>query len=465
MRNHFLGLSTLILLGGLAGILTMTLTHGQVTPPRELPGNLPVDLKNPAKSSSRDIRPVAATGNPVASKSTVAAPVKSRQAAFDRYRNMDALPELTRQIVMTTQTGIEWLQRYNQPHGLFWNGYLPAVNQLSQDEHFLHQAMATFVLARAARFTGEERYIVRANQAVLAILSNTIIDPASPGVRRTAQPSVVCNRLAAVGFIVLAIHELPEPAQDLLGKAEELCAFIRSQQREDGSLNYMDGASENSRTIDSSGIDLYPGPALYAIALSQRASPAAWKTDLLRKSMAYYRKWFRAQPSPQFVGWMTAACVESYLQTKEMPFAEFALEMNDWLCSLQYEQAPDPRKPLWRGGFKSMANGTVRATAPGVEAALYAQSLADCCRLVRQMPAPDVPRYDRYRGSAIRTLQFLTTLQFTEANSLHISSSYRMMLVGGFHPTHTDGNLRIDQSAACVSAFVQFLASGADRAQ
>jgi hypothetical protein len=81
------------------------------------------------------------------------------------------------------------------------------------------------------------------------------------------------------------------------------------------------------------------------------------------------------------------------------------------------------------------------------------------------MPTPDVERYEKYRSTLIRALQFVSTLQFTDPNTLHIAANYRLMLVGGFHPTHSDGNLRVDQTAQAVSAFIQFLASGVDRVQ
>ena len=460
MRNRFSGRIALVILGGLAGALTMSFTRGQGPAPRPLPPDLPaLDAKAPPVPST--IRPVSATAGPSAVPVAVQ-PGKSRPpVAFDRFRNLDALPELTRQMVMSAQTGMEWLYRYNQPHGQFLQGYLPAVNQLIEGDNYLHQAMATFALCRAARFTGDDRYLVRANQAILTLLSGTTVDK---GVRRLAQQSLVCNRLGAAGYLVMAIHEMPEPAADLLVVAEELCAFIRQQQREDGSLSYLD-FEDNLQSADRDGVNRYPGPALYAIALSQHSRPAVWKAELVRKAIGYYRSWFKEHPDPTFIPWMTAACVESYSLTKENACAGFAFEMNDWLCTLQYEQSPDPRKPLWRGGFKSVSHGRVEATMPGVESALYAQSLADCCRLLRQMTAPDIQRYDRYRSALIRNLHFLTTIQFTESNTLHIAANYRMMLVGGFHPTHLDGNLRVDQSAAGVSALVQFLTSGADRQQ
>jgi hypothetical protein len=459
MRNHVKRIGFLLPLGALASILIASWTIlAQGQPPLELPPQLPaVEVKAPGPPSTA-VRPASSTQP---ATSTIATPKQRRPVAFDRYRNLSKLPELTRQIVIATSTGMRWLSRYNQENGLFLHGYLPALNRPMEGDHLLHQAMAAFTLARAARFSGDEQYAAQANQAVLALLCSSAPDPMIPGTRRPAQPSLLCNRLAAAGFMVMAIHELPDPATDLLDKAEELLAFIRLQQGPDGSLSYVD-AGDDPATAEPDGINRYPGPALFAIALSQRARPAAWKLVAIRKAAGFYRNWFHDHPQPDLVPWMTAACTEAYLATKDKFYAEFALEMNDWLMRLQYAESPDPRRPFWRGGFKAPLLGRAEAPPPGIEAALYAQSLADACRLIGQMSSPDLTRYEQYRTALWRALEFLTTLQFTEANTQHFAPGYRNLLLGGFHPTHNDGNLRVDQSAAAVSAFIQFLVSGAD---
>ncbi|MCE9532296.1 MAG: hypothetical protein K8T89_14420 [Planctomycetes bacterium] len=459
MRNRFLGRIAFIILGGLAGAATFSWTSGQTPPPVKLPADLPaLDIKVPPDRQQPTLQPVKAVTPPIIAK-VATPPVKTRPiVAFDRFRNLESLPEQTRQLVMSAQIGMEWLYRYHQPSGSFLYGYLPAVNLPMEGDHFTHQALGSFTLARMARFTGDEKYLVRANQSVLALLSNTSIDANVSGARHPSQPSAVCNRLAGAGCLLMAIHELPDPSTDLLQKGEELCAFLRSKMRDDGSMVDADAASSQE------AVEQAPGLALHGLALNLRTKPAAWKADMLRKAIAYYRKAFKQQPHPDLVPWMTAACVESYLTLKENAFAEFAFEMNDWLASLQYVESPDPRKPQWSGGFKNIARGKVDSASPGIEAGLYAQSLADCCRLLRQVPSPDLNRYERYRTCLFRSLQFLTTLQFNDANTQHFSANYRLFLVGGFHPTHLDGNLRIDQSASCVSALVSFLSSGADRA-
>ena len=103
----------------------------------------------------------------------------------------------------------------------------------------------------------------------------------------------------------------------------------------------------------------------------------------------------------------------------------------------------------------SWTDGKPAPTAPQVSAASYAEGLAEACRAARA--AGDAARYQRYRASLERTLQFLTTLQFTEANTQHFADWYRPAVQGGFFASHQDGNLRIDYTQHAVCALAQYL--------
>jgi hypothetical protein len=349
----------------------------------------------------------------------------------------------------------DWLHRANRDDGRFVYGYLPAVNLVMDGDHYLRQAGAACALARAARFTGDKDYTARATQAVLTLLSDTTTDPREPDVRYTPLPSSVINRLAAAGLLVLAVNELPAPQDDLLRQSEQLCNYVRKQQRPDGSLSYADGPNPAAAGADDpEGINYYPGEALCGLMRSQQRRPAAWKTELVRKALDYYRPWWRAHKNPAFVPWQTAAYAEAYLLTKEQPFADYVNEMNDWLCGLQYERL-DPRRPLWAGGFRGWADGKPVEAAPDVSSAAYAEALAEACRVARA--AGDLVLYRRYSEALERSLQFLTTLQYTEANTQHFASWYRQKLAGAFHASDTDGNLRLDYTQHALGALLQYL--------
>jgi len=84
---------------------------------------------------------------------------------------------------------------------------------------------------------------------------------------------------------------------------------------------------------------------------------------------------------------------------------------------------------------------------------------AEACRTAREMG--DVARHGRYRDALERCLQFLATLQYTEGNTQHFADWYRPRLVGAFHATHQDGNLRIDYTQHAVGALVLYLEQAA----
>jgi hypothetical protein len=187
---------------------------------------------------------------------------------------------------------------------------------------------------------------------------------------------------------------------------------------------------------------------------SQERKPAPWKIELVRKTLGFYAPWWRSHKNLNFVPWQSAAFAEAYAQTREKEFAGFVTEMNDWLCDLQYERL-DPHHPDWLGGFMNWADGRAVASLPQVTSASYAESMAEACRVARA--SADLPRYRRYSEALERCLQFLVTLQYTEANTQHFNSWYQDRLLGGFHASPQEGDLRIDYTQHAVSALIQYL--------
>ncbi|HXG13097.1 MAG TPA: hypothetical protein VNK04_25290 [Gemmataceae bacterium] len=450
MRTRMAWLAGFLMLA--AGVLvTWPLTHGQSPsvehptsspPPSTAPTNGPATGSLLGSGAKEHDRPSSQHPPVTAADGTRSTPPASQLTPLQQQMHLSAL------------RGAEWLYRMNGPDGRFVPGYLPALKAVMGGDHYLRQVAAAFALARAARYTGEERYAARATQAVLTLLGETVVVPGDPPARHTSLPSNVINRLGAAGLLVAAINELPAPKDDLLEQSEQLCNFIRQQQQSDGSLRYNDSSEAGESAENPDGINHHPGAALYGLMLSQRYRPAAWKADVLRKALAYYRSWWKEHRAPAFVSWQAAAYTEAFLQTKEPAFAEFVSEMSDWLCRLQYDRI-DPRRPLWYGGFREWADGRPVEAAPQVTSAAYAAALAEACRVARQQG--DLARHRRYTEALERCLQFLATLQYTDANTQHFADWYRPALVGAFHASHEDGNLRLDYTQHAVCALVQYL--------
>lgn len=425
----FLALSAL----GLAGVAAYSLSRGQERGDGGAPAARPVPSEPVAAG---EVRPLLPAGD--------ASPDLSKLGA-DQQKQYAELRQ-------AAQRGAEWLARMNRVDGRFAYGQLPALAVALEGDNYLRQLSAALGLARAARLLNDERQAARATQAVVRFLDDTVCDPRDATVRYVGLPSVLVSRLSAAGLLVLAVHELPAPQPDLVEKSEQLCNFIRRQQKDDGSLSVSD-ATDGTQGVAAESVD--PGPALCALMRSQQQRPAAWKTDVVRRALAYYHPRWRAARDPTVVPWQTAAYVEAYLATGEPAFADAVAEMNDWLCTLQFQRF-DPQHAEWHGGFMSYVDGKAIPSVPQISSACYAESLVEACRLARQKG--DVQRYDRYRSAVALTLGFLWRLQYTEANTQHFAPWYRRdYLLGGFHASHEDGNLRIDYTQQAVCALVQYL--------
>jgi hypothetical protein len=365
-------------------------------------------------------------------------------------------PFFSKQVYLAAQRGSEWLQRANRGDGRFIAGYVPALRAPLEGDSFLRQAGAAFALARAASYFNDDQAAAIARQAVLTLLEDTApLDPKNPVVRCCTLPAGMANPLGAAAALVQAIHELPAPASDLLDQADQLCNFIRRAQRPDGSLACGEpGPDGKSAALDNEAIDLYTGEALYAVILSHQHRPSPWKLESIQKALPVFQARWRANKSPAGVARHTAAFTQAFLQTKDKFYADFIFEMNDWLCTLQYNQL-DPQHPLWVGGFMSFVDGKPVPAPPQIVAAAWTESLVDAARVAREVG--DVPRWERYKAALQRGLQFLTTLQYTEANSQHFADWYRPMIVGAFHASHTEGNIRLDFTQQAVSAMLAYL--------
>lgn len=425
------------------GIATFCFAQ-QGTPPRTLPPGL--TNPEPGQPLPNPIQPVSGTNT--APTATTVTRSRSRIEQLD----LNKLNALQKQMVLSTQRATVWLARMHGKNGRFIPGWQPELKSEVDTDHFLHQAMATFTLSRAARFSGEEKLASLARETLLSLLDETFLDEKTQ-IRFTPLPSVAINRLAAAGLLVAAINELPDPRDDLLTKSEQLCAYIRLQVRPEGWLSFTDTPPDRV-PADSDAMQNFPGMALYGLQLSQRHKPAEWKSEVLRKAVAFYLPWWRTNKSVEFIPWQTAAYTEAYLSTRDPQFANAVYEMNDWLTSLQYSKI-DPRNPGWYGGFRTFEEGRIVESTPTVRTGSCAESLAEACRLARHQG--DVTRCNRYAETTERALQFLTTLQYTEASTQHFADWYRPRLVGGFHGSLQDGKLRLEYTQIALSALLQYL--------
>jgi hypothetical protein len=380
-------------------------------------------------------------------------PAKHAEPAPARTRDLTKLTPPQRQFYLAAHRGMDWLRLTNKQDGKFVYGFLPALRTPMEGDSYLAQAGAACALARASRFFHDDPAAAIARQALLTLLLETATDPKDPTARHTAAPPHLVNRLAAHGQLVLAVHDLPRPGTDLLDQADQLCQYLRAQQHPDGAL-WVAEAGEDAKSACRDAAVLSSGLALHGVILSHRLRPAPWKPDMLRKALACYQGCWKQQKGVPLAVGHTPAYAEAYLLTKDRAFADQVFAMNDWLCTLQYRPG-EAARPHWAGGFQPWLDGKAIAAPPDIGSAEAAESLAEACRVARA--AGDVTRLRHYEQALESSLLFLLTLQYNEAKTQHYVEGFRPALLGAFHASHQDGNLRLDYTQHALAALVGHL--------
>ena len=391
----------------------------------------------------------------------IPANLAAQDTPLSHFEPLAAFPPQTQMAVRGVLLSANWLTRMNQSHGRFIFGFNPALKQPLVHEDELAQARAALAMAQFAKFTGEERQAAVASQAILSLKTKTKIDPNDAKSSLPIPSPTIVNRVAFAATLALAIYALPSADGELQGEAERLCEFIRKQCRPDGSVNCLDASPGPAKENDASCENEYAGLAFQALLAGNRFRPQSWKTELTYKGLGFYRGVFQTKPHPLSVASLTPAFTELYLQTKSLDAAAAVFEMNDWLCRLQIP-GNDPRLSQNAGGFRCPANGKLTDGPYGYETGLFLQCLSCACQVAHL--TPDLDRHKKFKNAAIDATQFLVELQYVETNTRHFESAFRAnMLIGAFHQSPTDGNVRIDATAIASTGLIQFLTTVADR--
>lgn len=378
------------------------------------------------------------------------------ESALAKPRDGSKLSEAAQPIFFSASRALAWLKLTSKPDHRFVYGFQPALRVQIDGDNFASQAGATFALARASRYFRDAGGTAIASATALTLFRETMNDPTDKNQRHTILPAAALNRLSANGLLISAVHELAsaEDYKDLVTQADQMCNYLRQQHQPDGSLGVRAGTTllkSGSDEVDAE----HAGLALQGIIRSQKHRPADWKLEMLRKARTHYHAYWQNNKNLATVCSHTPAYAEAYLQTKEAAFAESVFTFNDWLISLQYRDEFDAGRKQWTGGFPRYRHGKQEAGAPDISSALAAESLAEACRVAKQ--AGDLPRLQRYERALMMNLHFLMSLQYTAKTTAHFAEFFRPSLLGAFHASHQDGNLRIDYTQHPLCAMVQYL--------
>ena len=376
---------------------------------------VPVDLRQPASGAAISIP----------------------KTAWARLLEQDprALTPLVNQTLHASRRGADWLARANTTKGLFTPGLDPATATEIPGSP-LGQVQAAWALAKASAAFGDERYEMRALQALLACLEDTTEDAEDPQARHSSAPSAVVSRPAGTATLLVAIASLEKPPAELLDKAEALARYL-CKPAVLASLETVSKADPSITALVS-----------HALLVSHRHRPAPWKLEAARKAFGIN---LTAEALQKAMPWPLIAAAE--MSRHDPSFTSRVHALSETLLATQIDKL-DPRHPEWFGGWSAIqtiagaepAQPTCSATANALMA------LAEAAAVTRR--DGDLNRHQRLKDAMDRGTQFLLQLQYTDANTQHFADWYRPRLTGGFRPGPKDTVLCLEQNHGALMALL-----------
>ena len=369
---------------------------------------------------------------------------------FRGSRLVDPTPSVDEDRASDLADGVgQWMTANLSAEGAMPYKYWPSRGMDSPADNAIRRFLGTLALARLGELRGSAtmRDAARRN---LRFNLKRYFRPIGAG--RGAIVERTGAKLGAAALAGLAIIEISE-GEEFLEELSMLAKGVDSLAHDELGFRTFFFPPER----DGDNWNFYSGEALLFWAESARRGVAI-APSLDRCAAAFERCRARhcRKRNPAFVPWHTQACASLFAQTGRSEYADFVLEINDWLLPMQQWDglAPDlrgrfydPRRPEF---------GPPHAASTGA----YMEGLADAAALARTVG--DRARAAIYERTIARGLRSLRQLQFRDGRDAFYVSR-RKRVLGALRTEVYDNAVRMDSAAHALLAAIKILRPGPQR--
>lgn len=325
-----------------------------------------------------------------------------------------------------------------QPDGRFSYEFQPGADRYSEGDHLLRQLLATAAISGSAKMTGREAaraaadlslgYHRRGLQPLAGVEGAAFLATADHG-----------NPLGATALMCLALGVHPEQ-EKYTAVRRQLVTAILSLQRESGMF-----LTAFPPAITLNEQDYFPGEALLALATEYSISRSPDVLGAFDRALGFYREYFRANRSASFLAWQVRAFALMADQTDRRDFADFVVELADYIVAAQLTSANSEWREL-QGAVRFGRNEQV-----GASTAVYLAAVCDAVPAARRIgDSAREAQYIRFIRGASR---FVMQLQFSPAEAFFARSPRDV--VGGIRTSPSLNRLRIDHACHALTALLK----------
>ncbi len=354
-------------------------------------------------------------------------------------------PTFDRRFAAELADGIEgWMLSNLSVDGSLPYKYWPSRGSQSPADNAIRRFLATIALARL----GELRDSAEVRDAARRNLRFNLIRYFRPiGDGRGAIVEHTGAKLGAAALAGLAIMENPS-RDEFTAELAMLAAGVNSLVDDEHGFRTFFFPGDR----DGENWNFYSGEALLFWAeATRRGIPHAPTLERCTAVFELCRKRHYQKRNPAFVPWHTQACASLFAQTGQRQFADFALELNDWLQTMQQRDGVDPDL---RGRFYDPLHpefGPPHAASTGAYLEGFADAMALACALGEARRASS---YERTINLGLRSLR---QLQFRGLHDMFYISK-RERVQGALRTEVYDNAVRLDSAAHALLAAIKLLA-------
>ena len=337
----------------------------------------------------------------------------------------------------------QWMVANLSADGALPYKYWPSRGKDSPADNAIRRFLATRALAQLGELRGSAELRDAARRNLRYNLNRYFQDI---GGGRGAIVERTGAKLGAASLAALAILESPA-RQEFMPALAKLATGVESLTDEERGFRTFFFPPER----DGENWNFYSGEALLFWAEARRLGAECAPTlDRCAEAFERCRARHYEARNPAFVPWHAQACTSLFAQSGHRAFADFALEISDWLLPMQQW---DGLMPDLRGRFynpKRPDFGPPHAASTGA----YMEGLADAAALARAVN--DGSRADAYNQAIQRGLRSLRQLQFRdERDAFYIAKKKRVM--GALRTEVYDNAVRVDSAAHALIAAIKIM--------
>ncbi|MBW2981683.1 hypothetical protein KY343_02275 [Candidatus Woesearchaeota archaeon] len=311
--------------------------------------------------------------------------------------------------------GGEWFLN-NQNEDFVYYEYDIIEKNHTGTRHPLREMGAMWSVAKLNNYFDDKRYYNLTQKGLLYFDKFILYDPIDDFVYANFSSDDI--KLGYSAFMILTLLETDYHSKEFL--LDKFANGILYLQNEDGSFNTFFYSNK------STGIDYYPGEALFALISLYQYKKDQRYLQTVEKAFPYYSEYWKENANTAFVPWQSRAYKMLYLETEEKKYADFVFEMNDFMLDEHY-----PKKRCQDFDFdRSMVT------------AVYIEGVNQAYELAKLLG--DKEREECYANFIREGADYIISLQ--------IKDKSEKQAIGGFLG---DSSLRVDRNQHAVIALIE----------